>query len=57
MQNETSDLLSSGAHDVVVDGLNQRYHVYGSGPVCLAMPGGPGAIWGAPSACRPWRSS
>ncbi|MFE0347492.1 hypothetical protein [Streptomyces griseoluteus] len=25
--------------------MNQRYHVYGSGPVCLAMPGGPGVIW------------
>jgi pimeloyl-ACP methyl ester carboxylesterase len=45
MKNETADLLSPGAHEVVVDGLNQRYHVYGSGPVCLAMPGGPGVIW------------
>jgi pimeloyl-ACP methyl ester carboxylesterase len=45
MKNETTDLLSPGAHDVVVDGLNQRYHVYGSGPICLAMPGGPGVIW------------
>jgi proline iminopeptidase len=44
-QNETTDLLSRGTHDVVVDGLNQRYHVYGSGPVCLAMPGGPGVLW------------
>ncbi|WP_223189882.1 alpha/beta fold hydrolase [Nonomuraea terrae] len=39
------DLLSPGAHDVAVDGLTQRYHVYGSGPVCVAMPGGPGVIW------------
>ncbi|MEV4172467.1 alpha/beta hydrolase [Nonomuraea sp. NPDC049709] len=45
MQQETTGLLSPGSHDVVVDGLNQRYHVYGSGPVCLAMPGGPGVTW------------
>ncbi|MDE1674283.1 hypothetical protein [Nocardia gipuzkoensis] len=24
------------------DGITQRYHVYGRGPVCLAHPGGPG---------------
>ncbi len=46
MQNKkTAGLLSPGAHEVAVDSLNQRYHVYGSGPVCLAMPGGPGVIW------------
>ncbi|RAY14030.1 alpha/beta hydrolase [Actinomadura craniellae] len=45
MQNESTDLLSPGSHDVVVDGLNQRYHVHGSGPVCLAVPGGPGVTW------------
>ncbi|MFI6084403.1 alpha/beta fold hydrolase [Streptomyces sp. NPDC051217] len=45
MQSETPDLLSPGTHDVVVDDLNQRYHVYGSGPVCVAVPGGPGVIW------------
>jgi proline iminopeptidase len=28
-----------------VDGLTQRYHVYGSGPICLAVPGGPGVAW------------
>ncbi|PZG19563.1 alpha/beta fold hydrolase [Nonomuraea aridisoli] len=39
------DMLSPGAHDVVVDGLTQRYHVHGSGPVCVAMPGGPGVGW------------
>jgi proline iminopeptidase len=39
------DLLSRGTHDVVVDGLIQRYHVYGSGPVCLAVSGGPGVAW------------
>ncbi|GHH82894.1 alpha/beta hydrolase [Streptomyces sulfonofaciens] len=45
MQNETPDLLSHGAHEVAVDGLEQRYHVHGSGPVCLAVPGGPGVSW------------
>lgn len=45
MQSQMTDLLSTGLHDVVVDGLNQRYHVYGSGPTCLAMPGGPGVFW------------
>jgi pimeloyl-ACP methyl ester carboxylesterase len=45
MKNETAGLLSPGTHEVVVGGLNQRYHVYGSGPVCLAVPGGPGVIW------------
>src|SRR3954466_9874006 len=39
------DLLSPGAHQLMVDGLNQRYHVHGSGPVCLAVPGGPGVAW------------
>ncbi|MFC9330149.1 alpha/beta fold hydrolase [Kitasatospora sp. NPDC057015] len=45
MTNPPSDLLSPGAHDVLLDGLTQRYHVYGSGPVCLAVPGGPGVTW------------
>ena len=45
MQNETTYLLTAGPHDVVVDGLTQRYHVHGSGPVCLAVPGGPGVTW------------
>ncbi|MFD0256803.1 alpha/beta fold hydrolase [Kitasatospora indigofera] len=45
MTNQPSDLLSPGAHEVLLDGLTQRYHVYGSGPVCLAVPGGPGVTW------------
>ncbi|MFE4626045.1 alpha/beta fold hydrolase [Streptomyces mirabilis] len=45
MHNETADALSPGVHKVMVDGLTLRYHVYGSGPVCLAVPGGPGVIW------------
>ncbi|QIQ06257.1 alpha/beta fold hydrolase [Streptomyces liangshanensis] len=45
MQNKTTDLLSPGTHDIEVDGLRQRYHVHGSGPVCLVVPGGPGVDW------------
>ncbi|MFC8448190.1 alpha/beta fold hydrolase [Kitasatospora sp. NPDC057223] len=45
MTDETSDLLSPGAHEVLIDGLRQRYHVYGSGPACVAVPGGPGVDW------------
>lgn len=29
----------------MVDGLRLRYHIHGSGPACLAVPGGPGIIW------------
>lgn len=37
--------LAEGTHDIVVDGLTTRYHVHGSGPVCVAVPGGPGVFW------------
>jgi pimeloyl-ACP methyl ester carboxylesterase len=37
--------LTQGAHSVVIDGLAQRYHVYGSGPVLFAHSGGPGLEW------------
>ncbi|MFC6079654.1 alpha/beta fold hydrolase [Sphaerisporangium aureirubrum] len=37
--------LSPGTHTVEVDGVTQRYHVHGTGPVCLAHPGGPGVHW------------
>ncbi|WP_433526923.1 alpha/beta fold hydrolase [Nocardia pseudovaccinii] len=37
--------LAPGVHTFDSDGLAQRYHVYGSGPVCLAHPGGPGIHW------------
>lgn len=29
----------------MVDGVRVTYHVHGSGPVCLAHPGGPGVHW------------
>ena len=37
--------LTPGAHSIVVDGIAQRYHVRGGGPVCLVQPGGPGVSW------------
>ncbi|WP_067706578.1 alpha/beta fold hydrolase [Nocardia yamanashiensis] len=37
--------LAPGVHTFDSDGVTQRYHVYGSGPVCLAQPGGPGIFW------------
>ncbi|GAB2834945.1 alpha/beta hydrolase [Actinoallomurus bryophytorum] len=37
--------LSTGAHTVEVGGVALRYHVSGTGPVCLAHPGGPGIWW------------
>jgi proline iminopeptidase len=37
--------LSPGTHTVEVNGVAQRYHVHGTGPVCLAHPGGPGISW------------
>lgn len=39
--------LSPGTHEFDVDGLPQRYYVYGEGPVCLVQPGGPGIFWEA----------
>jgi pimeloyl-ACP methyl ester carboxylesterase len=37
--------LSPGTHTVDIDGVAQRYHVAGTGPVCLVHPGGPGITW------------
>ncbi|MGW4771530.1 alpha/beta fold hydrolase [Nocardia sp. NPDC004278] len=37
--------LAPGVHIFDSDGISQRYHVYGSGPVCVAHPGGPGIFW------------
>jgi proline iminopeptidase len=42
---DSSNPLSPGTHDLDIDGVRQRYHVHGSGPVCLAHPGGPGFSW------------
>ncbi|MFI6876246.1 alpha/beta fold hydrolase [Streptomyces sp. NPDC050400] len=37
--------LSPGTHALTVGGITQRYHVHGTGPVCLVHPGGPGILW------------
>lgn len=40
-----TDRLAEGSHSFEADGLTLRYHVHGSGPVCVAVPGGPGIAW------------
>ncbi|WP_051179422.1 alpha/beta fold hydrolase [Nocardia concava] len=40
-----STVLTPGVHSFDSDGILQRYHVFGRGPVCLAHPGGPGIHW------------
>ncbi|GGL12224.1 hydrolase [Sphaerisporangium melleum] len=40
-----SDPLAPGTHSVSIDGTVQRYHVAGTGPVCLVHSGGPGIGW------------
>ncbi|MFJ6073987.1 alpha/beta fold hydrolase [Streptomyces sp. NPDC093065] len=37
--------LPQGTHSFEVGGIPQRYHVHGTGPVCLAHSGGPGIFW------------
>ncbi|WP_326726958.1 alpha/beta hydrolase [Streptomyces phaeochromogenes] len=37
--------LDAGTHTVEIDGVVQRYHVHGTGPVCVAHSGGPGIFW------------
>src|SRR5258705_7128187 len=39
------EALTPGAHSITVDGIEQRYHVHGAGPVCVVHPGGPGLSW------------
>ena len=41
----SADRLTEGPHSFDVDGLTLRYHVHGAGPVCVAVPGGPGIAW------------
>ncbi|WP_193783242.1 alpha/beta hydrolase [Streptomyces sp. E5N91] len=40
-----SDPLSPGTHTYELAGLVQRYHVHGSGPVCVVHSGGPGIFY------------
>ena len=41
----TTPPLAPGTHTLTIDGLPQRYHVAGRGPVCVAHSGGPGIGW------------
>ncbi|WP_446039053.1 alpha/beta fold hydrolase [Streptomyces sp. SID1121] len=45
MTTSATDPLAAGSHAVELDGVAQRYHVHGSGPVCVAHSGGPGIDW------------
>lgn len=37
--------LAPGSRDIMIDGVRQRFHVAGTGPVCVIHPGGPGIAW------------
>ncbi|MEV6643751.1 alpha/beta hydrolase [Amycolatopsis sp. NPDC051371] len=37
--------MDIGTHTIELDGVRQRYHVHGRGPVCVVHPGGPGVDW------------
>lgn len=37
--------LAPGTHTYELAGLVQRYHVHGTGPVCVVHSGGPGIFW------------
>jgi len=39
------DRLAPGTHTVTVCGVDQRFHIAGRGPICVAHPGGPGVSW------------
>jgi pimeloyl-ACP methyl ester carboxylesterase len=45
MSTSATNPLSPGTHSIDVNGVTQRYHVHGTGPVCLAHSGGPGVFW------------
>ncbi|MGW7366225.1 alpha/beta fold hydrolase [Streptomyces sp. NPDC054841] len=45
MTTPSADPLATGTHSVDIDGIVQRYHVHGTGPVCVAHSGGPGILW------------
>ena len=45
MSSSTTGLIPRGKHTITVDGVRQVFHVFGTGPLCLAHPGGPGFGW------------
>jgi len=40
-----SEALEPGPREITIDGVRQRYHVAGTGPVCVVHSGGPGIAW------------
>lgn len=45
MNAPTAAQPAPGTHTITVNGVDQRYHVHGTGPVCIAHSGGPGISW------------
>lgn len=45
MTNLDPNPLTPGTHTIDLNGIIQRYRVHGTGPVCVAHSGGPGAFW------------
>jgi proline iminopeptidase len=39
------DALAPGSHSIRINGVEQRYHIAGQGPLCIVHPGGPGVDW------------
>jgi proline iminopeptidase len=40
-----TEALTSGGHSAAIEGVEQRYHVAGQGPLCVVHSGGPGVGW------------
>jgi pimeloyl-ACP methyl ester carboxylesterase len=40
-----TNAIAPGSHSISINGIEQRYHVAGQGPLCIAHPGGPGFDW------------
>ena len=45
MSSSTAGPVRHGKHAITIDGVRQVFHVSGTGPLCLAHPGGPGFGW------------
>ena len=45
MSSSTAGQTQYGRHAITIDGVRQVFHVSGTGPLCLAQPGGPGFGW------------
>jgi proline iminopeptidase len=45
MSSSTAGPVQRGKHAITIDGVQQVFHVFGTGPLCLAHAGGPGFGW------------